>query len=558
MEDFMAGATEFDTLLPDDDPIEKFLASLPSAFLEPTGLQGHTTAAAEFEEAATWRPPRPIVSELCPVEQLSAALLPKRLADFVFDEANRMPCPPDYIAAACIVALGSLIGARCAVKPKRMDDGWLVVPNLWGGIIGDPSTKKTPAISVVVKELDRLEADEANKVAEKMVFHSAEKAAYEACKKAIEKEMRDAASADCDVDEKERRLASAKRNLATLTAPEEPCYRRFKANDATTEKLGDLLTTNPAGLLVIRDELTGLLSSWDKTGHEGDRAFYLESWNGTQSFNIDRIGRGSQFVPHLCLSVFGGIQPDLLLQYLTGIVHSLDNDGRIQRFQVLVYPDAVPWAWRDQLPSRETRMAMRTIFNHLASFDPTLDGAQHPNEFVALPYFTFNDAAQQLFVEWSEDLYRRMKQETNLLIRQHLAKFEKLFCSLALIFHLVDGRVGSIQEDTALQAAAYCAYLASHARRIYGMVDVAGVTAAQVLSRRIADGKLENHFTARDVLRKGWGGLATMKQVDNALGILEEAGWVKAVEHSGGTGRPTTAYLINPQVTNKTDERNHS
>ena len=52
-----------------------------------------------------------------------------------------MPCSPDYVAAALIVGLGSVIGARCAIKPKRRDD-WIVTPNLFGGVVGDPSLEE--------------------------------------------------------------------------------------------------------------------------------------------------------------------------------------------------------------------------------------------------------------------------------------------------------------------------------------------------------------------------------------------------------------------------------
>ncbi|MFS0754472.1 YfjI family protein [Noviherbaspirillum sp. 1P10PC] len=533
------------------DAEEIFRSSLSAISDSVSTKPEHLSVRPEGEASLGWSTPQAIVAELQPVVPLSVALLPRRLADFVFDEASRMPCSPDYIAAALITALGSIIGARTAVKPKALDDGWLVVPNLWGGIVGEPSTKKTPAISVAMNDLDRLEAVEAVKLANKLAAYTAEKAAHDAYKKAIEKDMKDAIAADGDAHENNNRLATAKRNLAALQAPVEPYQRRFKCNDATTEKLGDLLTTNPAGLLVLRDELTGLLSSWDKTGHEGDRAFYLESWNGSNSFHIDRIGRGSKYVQNLCLSVFGGIQPDLLTQYLGGIVNSLDNDGRIQRFQVLVYPDPVPWAWHDRTPAKESRAAMRAIFDHLASFDPVMDGATRANDHVKLPYFSFDDAAQKVFIAWSEDLYHRIVRETNPLMRQHLAKYEKLFCSLALIFHLVEGHVGHIKEDIALQAAAYCAYLESHARRIYAMTEAATMTAAQVLSRRLAEGKLDNGFTARDVHRKGWGSLAAPKQVESALSLLEEAGWVKPIQHQGDTGRPTVIYLINPQVQSK-------
>ena len=112
-----------------------------------------------------------------------------------------------------------------------------------------------------------------------------------------------------------------------------------------------MLRDNPVGLLVVRDELVGLLASWDREGREADRAFFLEAWNGTNSFDTDRIGRGTILIPNLCLSVFGGIQPDKLTEYLEQASHALGNDGMLQRFQVLVYPDNCKWEWRDRTPN---------------------------------------------------------------------------------------------------------------------------------------------------------------------------------------------------------------
>jgi Protein of unknown function (DUF3987) len=60
------------------------------------------------------------------------------------------------------------------------------------------------------------------------------------------------------------------------------------------------------------------------------------------------------------------------------------------------------------------------------------------------------------------------------LIAQHLAKYEKLFASLALALHLAEcaatGRRGQVSERAALQAAAWCEYLEAHARRCYGLL----------------------------------------------------------------------------------------
>lgn len=293
----------------------------------------------------------------------------------------------------------------------------------------------------------------------------------------------------------------------------------------------------------------GLLSSWEREGREGDKAFYLEGWNGTGSFSIDRIMRGSQFIKTLCLSVFGGIQPDLLERYLGSIVNSMDNDGRIQRFQVLVYPQQPSWEWRDRYPVKGAREAIRDLFDRLASFDPVLDGAAPADDFVKLPHFCFDDAAQELFIEWDTQLNReRIPNETNPLMQQHLGKFEKLFCAIALILHLAEGRIGDVTVESAMRAAAWCDYLEGHARRIYGLVETGKVNTAKMLARRISEGKLPNGFTARDVSKKGWSGIKTTSDAEAALSILEENYWVQGFEAVTEIGRPTMRFNINPQA----------
>ena len=66
------------------------------------------------------------------------ALLPKALRPWIMDIAERLQCPPDFSAVAAMVSLGAVVGRRLAIRPKRHDD-WLVVPNLWGAVVGRPA-----------------------------------------------------------------------------------------------------------------------------------------------------------------------------------------------------------------------------------------------------------------------------------------------------------------------------------------------------------------------------------------------------------------------------------
>ena len=261
---------------------------------------------------------------------------------------------------------------------------------------------------------------------------------------------------------------------------------------------------NPAGLLLQRDELVGLLASWDRDGHEGARQFYLEAWNGTSSFDTDRIGRGSIHIPNLFVTLFGGIQPDKLRGYLEAAEHALGNDGALQRFQLLVYLGPWQWEYRDRLPLPGVADRVFGVVKDLADFDPLAWGAEPRTNAEKMPAFRFDEAAQRIFIEWVTELHNvRLPATEQQLVLQHLTKYEKLFPALALIFHLVDcsatGARGPVSETAALMAAGWCEYLEAHARRCYGLLTDGGAQSANALADKIAAGKLTDGFNQRTI-----------------------------------------------------------
>lgn len=505
---------------------------------------------------ADWPDPNPIIGKLKPVPFFDPeALLPMPFRTWVMDEADRMPVPPDYIAVASLVALGSVIGAKCAIRPKA-NDSWEVVPNTWGGFVGPPSSKKTPAMNAALKPLHQLATKASEKFKEEMSEFEMAKFMHDVRKEGIEKRIKDAATKPGKGDPDS--IAMELRAHA-LQAPTPPTLQRYKTNDSTIEKLGEILCGNPHGLLIERDELTGLLSSWDREGREGDRAFFLEAWNGNQGFDTDRIGRGHIAIPNLCLSIIGGIQPDKLISYLEQATHSLGNDGMLQRFQLLIYPDPIQWEWRDRRPNHVARDLAFSIFESLAEFEPEAWGAAPPDEFGRFPHFHFDQAAQEVFIAWSTDMHTvRLPQEKQPIIEQHLSKFDKLFPALALIFHLVDcaanGVRGPVTVEDARRAWVWCEYLEAHARRCYGLLTDDGLRAAKALADKVKGGELPNGFTMRDVRRHQWSGLTNDEDIQPALEWLEDEHWLRP-EITGGTGpgsgRRTVRYRIHPKILEK-------
>lgn len=516
-----------------------------SDWLTAGGTRDELLRLATEEKQDQWPEPEEITSELLPVEALPAEIIPGAFRPWLVDIARRMQCPLDFVAVGALVVSAAVIGAGCAMRPKQRDD-WNVIPNLWGGVVARPSMLKSPALAEIMKPLVRMELEARDEYDEAMMMHGAEFEAYKAERESIKADMLKTAKGKGT-----RNMDVLKAEFMGTQEPEAPTRRRFKTNDSTIEKLGELLNENPRGILVFRDELVGLLSNWDREDRQVDRAFYLEGWNGNQGHTVDRIGRGTIDVTNTCISILGGIQPAKLQAYLMQSTGNLTNDGMMQRFQLLIYPDE-PGNWQlvDEWPAKEAKNRAHEIIKAMANMDFIGAGATNG---TARPYFNFSEQGQAVFNEWLTELEAKIRQETNPLISEHLAKYRSLMPSIALVLHLVDaagdGWPGPVSDEAATKAAAWCEYFETHARRIYGLLGDKGSRAAAELGARIKAGKVEDGFTIRDIYnRKQWHLLDTKELVLEACQELVEAGWLRRDDIASTGGRPKEVYHINPKV----------
>src|SRR5690348_314336 len=196
--------------------------------------------------------------------------LPTSFSRFVRDLADLMQCPPEFIAVPLMVGAAATIGNRIVVAPKAHDSSWLVVPVLWGAIVGRPGTLKTPAQEAALRPLKLIEAQLSQ--------------AFDVKRQqfALDRMLYDAAAAAA-------REATAKGHTVTALPlePEEPQPERLVINDSTVQKLGEILRWSPSGVLVVRDELVSLMEQLTADGQEGARGFYLTAWNGLTPYRVD-------------------------------------------------------------------------------------------------------------------------------------------------------------------------------------------------------------------------------------------------------------------------------
>lgn len=510
----------------------------------------------EVNDTADWSDPLPLRNDLHPVVSLHESNYPDPFRDWIVDVSERMQCPADYIAVTSIVEAGALIGTGCGIKPKQYDD-WLVIPNLWGGLVGHPGKLKSPAVAEALQPLGQLEAEakkifdaeSANYNADMELYKAGRDAIKDAFAKSRKQAMQRKSSAD-DMD-----AQSFKEKLMQSKEPAKPIWKRYKTNDATIEKLSELLAENPRGLLLYRDELVGLLSAWEREGREGDRAFFLEAWNGYGSLTTDRISRGTVHTENLCLSIFGNIQPAKLAHYLDRTIRGMDNDGLLQRFQLLIYPDQLKqWRLIDRSPNKQAKERVSNIFHQLAKMNFVEHGANKEAD-DRYAYFRFDEAAQDFFNEWLCTLEQtQLQKDDPPILLEHLSKYRSLMPSLALIFHLIsvaDGRPSQrITVDSMRTAWVWVLYLEQHARRIYGMANSMAQQAAIKLGNKILAGELQSVFSVRDVYRKEWTLLENRDVVQKACEELVDADWLAVCPAHQEIGRPKSpVYFVNPKLT---------
>ena len=491
-----------------------------------------------------WPEPTPLPNALPSVDAFDAELLPVALRGWVMDIAHRMQCPPDFPAVSALVALSSLIGARAVIQPKAKDD-WQVVPNLWGNLVGRAGVKKSPALNEALRPLNRLQATEFERW---QLEH-------------------DAWALDCKVmamqgDANEKKAkglagkdpAAARALLEPVDTPAEPTARRYIVNDATVEKLGELMQQNPWGILSYRDEIYGLLTGLDKPGQEGARAFMLQSYDGNQGYTFDRIGRGTVHIPRVCQAMIGGIQPGRIQEYVRGAVAGGSaDDGLLQRFALTVWPDvAGEFIHIDQWPDTPAKQAAWAVFERLAELLPASD--------TEPTVWRFDEAAQALFVEWLVPFEIEIRgDELHPAMVSHLSKYRKLIQALALVFALIDtpDSGGLIHERELIRALSFGEYLRTHANRLYAAAVTPETTDAVMLLSKIKasklvdrDGAVLDSFTPRLVALKHWAELGTPEAVRKAADVLTDYDWLRRDLVTGGAagGRPSERYTINPMA----------
>lgn len=460
-------------------------------------------------EAALKDAPRPAESRPVPPPSLASfptSVLPPSLARLVTSASTSLLVPPEFLGVPLLVLAGSVIGNAWEIELKS---GWREGPNLYAAIVADPGAKKTPALKIAMQPV------------------------Y-----AIQKRLHRAYQAKRAAFDEERALWEKTPKKERGAPPEEPGYQHAYTTDATTEALAEMLAGGK-GMALVRDELVGWVRSMDvyhAGGKGADRQHYLSMWSRAP-IKIDRKSRPDPIiVERPCLSVVGGIQPDILPDL---VEHEARDDGFLDRL-LFAYPDLGGDRWTDDGVDEAAMALVEGLFEMLHA----LEGAEMPSGDVVPRVARLDAPAKVLWRQWYDTHaaeYRDERLASSL--KGTWAKLPGQLARLALILHVawaVDADTpvpAQIPEGTLAAACDLIEFFKEHARAALAEVR----TPRPALEERVLRGLRERgacltRTLHRDVLK----GSVKADRLKSTLERLMEDGkvTVKDAPTTGKGGRP--------------------
>lgn len=468
-------------------------------------------------------------------------VFPSAVATWIGTAANAADAPPDYVAGALLSAAGGCIGNARWGQPK---EGWAEPPVVNVALVGRPSTNKSPALDQVVAPLHVIEADLNEDWQDRLRQYATDKVAAEERRNGWKQAAKTAAAEGY----------TPPILPADAVEPEPPHKRRLASTDPTVAKAERMSAANPRGMVLVRDELAGWVTSMDKFGSGAggaDRTFWIQAYGG-RPWSPDRVKDGDAeiAVPHLTWSVVGGIQPDRLASLL--LVG--DDDGLTARF-LYIWPEPRPPSWSEPVAGLgDARVWLAKL--HALPWTPPAP--------LLLP---FSHDAQRNLQDWREEV-ARLEEGASGLFQSWLGKLPGFAVRLATIFAHLEWAAKcdaanppeTINNTDLLCAVTFLAeYAVPMARRTFGE---AALPEAERDARRLGRWLLARKprlttLNVRELRRMPNGpGIANASRLMAALEELAALGWVRATPCRDGEhhGRLRNDWTVNPALARGGDD----
>jgi len=483
--------------------------------------------------------------------------LPIDLYEWMSKHAERLSVPPELIIVPFLSTVGAIIGRTKCIHMKQNDDH-VEYANLWGMIISPPGYRKSHCLSLSTTILNTFEDNDKNEKIKLFEKFSIKEKVVKKKIKILEKEYFDKIeNPDANADSIENDITNLANEIAKLKAElqnNRPALKQLVVHSATVEKIINIIEQNPNGILVVRDEIFNLINTFKKQGHETDRAFFLEGWNGNNPYSYDTVSRGRQYISNLCVTIIGGTQPSKLAEIIRDIKSNKDNDGFLQRFQLMVYPNKLVGEYFVDKPTPvesddKIKKFLKTLYK-ISSFN--IDN--NTKNFVPKTIHLSTDA-YKIYSNYFAKIQKEACQAKCETFASHLGKYHTLLSGLSLILFVINNHFhepihDKVQVNIIEMAIKWVELFKAHAQKIYSHEQDTNITSAFSLAQKIKENKISDEESIRTIYRHGWVHLKTYSDVCFAASYLSEIGWLNIIEKNAQNGRPSEILKFHPELEN--------
>jgi Protein of unknown function (DUF3987) len=465
---------------------------------------------------------------------------PPRLLRWLLRAARGAGVRYDHIAIPLLAATSSLIGTARRVQATT---AWLEPVTLWSCVVAPSGDRKTPGLKVLLRALDRIEEENAPQNQEAHRAHQMRAQVAKEAMKRWRKACHEAVNANPPQDPPTMPIDAV--DIGDFIEP------ALHVQDATIQRLGKLCLARPRGMLVIRDELSGLFAGMSR--QLGARAFYLESWVGSR-FVVERVDDDRSFtVPNLLVGVTGGFQPDKIARAFAG-----DEDGMAERF-LFGWP-ASPDYYRLTDEVSEVEPEFKNLLMHLIRLPD-----EDPNGRFAPRVIALSAAARNQFEgyrRYVDDLKRSLDgRERSWLVKSEtqVLRLAAVLCYLKWASDVPSGATGfeaiaaalepdEIAELPMVNAIALMReYFWPHARAALRLIGASDRYKQLRRALRWIQAHRISVVSLKDIRREALAGSLDADQTRDLMDRLVVAGWLRPNKTETG-GRPQERWLVHPKI----------
>lgn len=511
----------------DEQELERIWAGKQRLYAKIRKQVGYIPPDAYNGEApVTWDTPIPFDEYDLPAFPVDA--LPEVIRRYVLAVAESTQTPVDM---AAVEALG-IVSLCCQGKYFiRGNADWAEPLNTYMVVIMEPAERKSSVLSMMIRPVEEYEKEENSR-------RNAEIVESRMIQDKLEKEKRSLVERASKGKATEEEVRAKAAELAKFE-PTKPL--RLFVDDVTSEKLTSVLAENKGRAAVVSAE-GGIFSIMSGLYNRNVNIDVFLKGHSGDTIRVDRVGRASESIIHLALTMVLAVQPEVLNGLMSN--NTFRGRGLTARF---LYSMPKSTVGRRSFSTKPIPEGVRSRYQALIETILSGDNEQEP--------ISLDDGAREVLEDLFNKIEGRLKGDL-VEISDWAGKFVGAVLRISGILHVMkypkDSMFDAVDRETMEHAVTIGRYFLAHAKAAYSLMgaDTVNKDAQHLLSfikrERLAE------FSRRDAMRL-CRSFKTADSLQPVLNRLCEYGYiaVKPQEPVSGIGRrPSEVYVTNPAVLN--------